>query len=59
MLRRSFKVCLVVGTILTLINQGDILVTGVWKTSFFWKVPLTYATPFMVATLAALLNSRK
>ncbi len=59
MLRRSFKVCLVVGTALTLINQGDILVTGVWRASFFWKVPLTYATPFMVATLAALLNSRK
>ena len=59
MIKRSLVACLVVGTALTLINQGDVLVTGVWRASFYWKVPLTYATPFMVATLAALLNSRK
>ncbi|MCZ6535271.1 MAG: nitrate/nitrite transporter NrtS [Chloroflexi bacterium] len=59
MLKRSLMVCLVVGTALTLINQGDILVAGEWRASFFWKMPLTYATPFMVATLGALLNSRR
>ena len=51
MFNRLMIVCLVVGTALTLINQGDILVAGEWRASFFCKMPLTYATPFMVATL--------
>jgi len=59
MLKRSLMGCVVVGTALTLINQGDILVAGEWRASFYWKMPLTYATPFIVATLAALLNSRR
>jgi len=58
MLKRSLVVCLVVGTILTLINNGDTLLVGDWRTSFYWKIPLTYATPFLVATAGALLNSR-
>ena len=59
LLKRSLMACLVVGTAITLINQGDILVAGEWRASFYWKMPLTYATPFIVATLAALLNSRR
>ena len=58
MLLRSLKVAVVVGTILTLLNQGDTLFTGEWKPAFYWKVPLTYLTPFLVATVGALLNSR-
>jgi len=60
MLLRSLKVAVVVvvGTILTLLNQGDTLFTGEWKSAFYWKVPLTYLTPFLVATVGALLNSR-
>jgi hypothetical protein len=36
--------------VLLAINQGDVLVTGTWSASLLWKVPLTYAVPFMVAT---------
>lgn len=47
-----------VGTVLVAINQGDLLVTGVRDASMLWKIPLTYAVPFCVATWGALANSR-
>ena len=59
MLRRSLTVAVVVGTILTLLNQGDIILAGDWKTALYWKVPLTYCVPFFVATYGALSNSRR
>ncbi len=54
MLRRSALIALVVGTLLTAINQGDVLLAGRWPAALFWKLPLTYAVPFLVATLGAL-----
>ena len=59
MLRRSFIVAVVVGTILTLLNQGDIIFAGSWQGSLYWKVPITYLVPFCVATYGALSNSRR
>lgn len=59
MLRRSFKVALVVGTALTLLNQGDSLFAGNWANSLYWKIPLTYCVPFCVATYGALSNGRR
>jgi hypothetical protein len=47
-------IALVVGTLLTAINQGDVLLAGRWLPALFWKLPLTYAVPFVVATLGAL-----
>ncbi|MEK7879295.1 MAG: nitrate/nitrite transporter NrtS [candidate division NC10 bacterium] len=58
MLRRSLLIALVVGTILTAINQGDLLLYGRWNVALAWKVPLTYAVPFLVATWSALINGR-
>ena len=58
MLARSLWVSLLVGTILIAINQGDVLLRGEWRTSFAWKLPLTYMVPFLVATWGALGNSR-
>jgi hypothetical protein len=49
-------IALVVGTVLTAINQGDVLLAGTWSSSLLWKIPLTYAMPFIVATLGALGN---
>ena len=49
---------LVVGTILTAINQGNVIAQGDLPSSLAWKVPLTYAVPFCVATWGALINSR-
>jgi hypothetical protein len=54
---RAFKVALVVGTILTLINQGDRLIAGLAPD---WiKMTLTYLVPYCVSThgaATALLN---
>jgi hypothetical protein len=52
--KRSLKASLVVGTLLTLLNQGDFLLAGEWPPSLWWKVPLTYVVPFVVATYGAL-----
>ena len=54
MLRRSSVIAVVVGTALTTINQGDVLLAGQWLPALAWKLPLTYAVPFIVATLGAL-----
>lgn len=59
MLRRSLKVAAVVGTILTLLNQGDIILAGGWENALYWKVPLTYCVPFCVATFGSLANGRR
>lgn len=58
MLRRSFVIALIVGTLLTAINQGNVLLGGDFPTALFWKIPLTYCVPFGVATTGALLNAR-
>lgn len=59
MLKKSLGACVVVGTLLTALNQGDILLTGEWNSALWWKIPLTYTVPFMVATYGAMVNNRK
>ena len=59
LVRRSLMVALVVGLILTVLNQGDILFAGSWKSPLYWKIPLTYCVPFCVATYGALSNARR
>ncbi|MDA1128049.1 MAG: nitrate/nitrite transporter NrtS [Chloroflexi bacterium] len=59
MLRRSLIVAVVVGTILTALNQGDIIFAGSWESPLYWKVPLTFCVPFCVATYGALSNVRR
>ena len=58
LLKRSLLTGLVVGTILTAINQGNILADGQFPSELYWKIPLTYCVPFCVATWGALVNSR-
>lgn len=48
---RAAKVSLVIGTLLVLINQGDLILAGVWPP--LWKVLLTYLVPYGVASYAA------
>ena len=57
-LRRSCLIALIVGTLLTAINHGDVLLAGHWTAALLWKAPLTYAVPFIVATLGALGTGR-
>jgi hypothetical protein len=56
--RRSITIALIVGSVLTAINQGDALLAGAWSPALLWKVPLTYTVPFIVATWGALGASR-
>jgi hypothetical protein len=58
MLKRSTAVALVVGTVLMIINQGDVLLGAKWPGALIWKIPLTYLVPFVVATWGALVNGR-
>lgn len=54
LLRTSLTTALVVGTILTAINQGNVLLAGKFPAELWWKIPLTYCVPFLVASWAAL-----
>ncbi len=49
--KRSLGVAIVVGTILTAINQGDVILSG--QMPVIWKVLLTYLVPYLVATYGA------
>jgi hypothetical protein len=49
--RRAIKVALVVGTALTLINQGDRLIAGM--APGWIKMALTYLVPYCVSTHGA------
>ncbi len=57
MLRRSILTSIVVGTILTAINQGTVIVAGDATSDLAWKIPLTYCVPFLVASWGALGNA--
>jgi hypothetical protein len=49
--KRSLFVALVVGTILNLINQGDVLFGA--SHLVLWKLLLTFVVPYFVATYGA------
>ncbi len=61
-LRRSLLTALVVGSALTAINQGNVLIavvaSGELSAALLWKVPLTYLVPLAVSTWGALGASR-
>jgi hypothetical protein len=59
LLGRSARTAAVVGTLLMLINQGPELLAGQVSPLLLWKVPLTYAVPFCVATWGAVGASRR
>ena len=58
MVRRSLMASLLVGTLLTAINQSTVIFGGSWDNDLYWKIPLTFCVPFCVATYGALTNSR-
>ena len=49
---RSLRVALVVGTLLTVINQGDLLLAGAISGEVIAKIVLTYCVPYAVSTYA-------
>ena len=54
--RAALGVALVVGTALTLINQGDVILAG--EVPNLVKVGLTYVVPYLVATYGAVTAKR-
>ena len=48
---RAVKVSLLIGTLLVLVNQGDLILAGTWPP--IWKILLTYMVPYGVASYAA------
>jgi hypothetical protein len=50
--QRSLVVAIVVGTLLNLINQGDVIATHIVDLSWA-KLALTYVVPYCVATYGA------
>ncbi len=53
---KSLLTALVVGTILTIINHGDVILAGDWPP--FLKVFLTYCTPYCVTTWGAVIGKK-
>jgi hypothetical protein len=54
--RKAFFTALVVGTILTMINHGDLLLAGAFPPA--WKMVLTYCVPYCVTTWGAICGKR-
>jgi hypothetical protein len=54
----SLKTAAVIGTILTAINQGDVVLQGALTSGALARMALTYAVPFLVSTNGALAVSR-
>ena len=49
---RGIKVGLIVGTLLTAINQGDLILAGAVDGTTALKIALTYLVPYCVSTYA-------
>ncbi len=54
--KRAVFTALVVGTLLTAINQGDMILSGSAPPA--WKVILTYCVPYCVTTWGAITGKR-
>ena len=57
-LRRTCTIALIVGCVLTLINQGDVLVEGRARAATAVKIVLNFCVPFIVSNLGVITGSR-
>jgi hypothetical protein len=56
--RRAIGVALVVGTILLIINQAEVLLSGLITLLVVVKIGLNYLVPFSVSAYSALASNR-
>ena len=54
----GLKTAALVGTVLTAINQGDVLLHGAITGAVLAKIALTYVVPYLVSTSGALAATR-
>jgi hypothetical protein len=57
-LRRTLRIALVVGVILTLINQADVIIRGEATAVTWVKIGLNFCVPFVVSNLGLLAGKR-
>jgi hypothetical protein len=57
-LRRTLRIALVVGVVLTLINQGGVITAGHATTATWVRCGLNFVVPFLVSN-AGLLSGRR
>jgi hypothetical protein len=53
---RGLMVAAIVGPILTVINQGDVLLSGQYTPRVFLKITLTFLVPFIVSSVSSALT---
>lgn len=58
LMRNAIATAAMVGTVLTTINQGNVLLDGRFPQELWWKIPMTYSVPYLVSTWSALRISR-
>jgi hypothetical protein len=58
-LRKTLKIALIVGTLLSLINQGSVIFGGDATTTTWLRVGLNYVVPFCVSSLGFLSATRR
>ena len=56
--RRTITIALVVGCVLTLVNEGDVLLEGHATGRTVVKIVLNFCVPFVVSNLGLLAGSR-
>jgi len=54
--KKAIYTALVIGTLLTAINHGDVITSG--PPPAIWKVVLTYCVPYCVTTWGAITGKR-
>ncbi|MFN8162143.1 MAG: nitrate/nitrite transporter NrtS [Solirubrobacterales bacterium] len=57
-LRRTTRIALVVGTVLTIVNQADVILGGGATTGTWIRAGLNYLVPFVVSNLGLLAGKR-
>jgi len=57
-LRRTLTIALIVGCILSIINEGDVIVRGNATGATALKIGLNFVVPFIVSTLGVLAGTR-
>jgi hypothetical protein len=48
-LTSAFRVAIIIGTVLNVINNWEAVLTNTWSSAAWIKIPLTYAVPFLVS----------
>ena len=58
-LRKTLKIAAIVGTLLSIINQGSVILSGDATTATWVRVGLNYLVPFCVSSIGFLSATRR